>query len=76
MPAVVAIDVADEFEIADPFINAKQVEIGSTYEIDGGFVAMEKAACCGVSSTTPFETSPDEFLKRAGERHSNRHSLS
>jgi hypothetical protein len=47
MAAVIAVDIADEFEIPDPFVYAEQVEVGGAHEIDGRLVAVEKPAYLG-----------------------------
>ena len=44
MFATVAVDVADVFEILDPFIQAQQVEVGRRDEIDGVFVSVKEPA--------------------------------
>ncbi len=47
MAPVVAVNVADEFEIPDPFVYAEQVEVGGAHEVDGRLVAMEEPAYLG-----------------------------
>ena len=44
MPAIEAIDVADELEIAHPLVNAEQIEIGGRDEIDRALVAVHDHA--------------------------------
>ena len=44
MPAIKAIDVADELEIPHPLVNAEQIEIGGRNEIDRPLIAVHDHA--------------------------------
>ena len=45
--AVVAIEIADEFEVLHPLVHAEEVEVGGADEIDGDLVAVKVAADIG-----------------------------
>ena len=42
MAAIIAVDVADIFEVLAPFINTQKVEIGRGYKIDRLLIAMKE----------------------------------
>jgi hypothetical protein len=44
MLAAVTVDIADVFEILDPFIKAQKVKVGGRDEIDRIFVSVKEPA--------------------------------
>jgi hypothetical protein len=47
MAAVVAVQIADEFEVLHPLVHAEKVEVGGADEIDGNLVAVKEPADIG-----------------------------